>query len=159
MMASKEAKALKMIPKGFASWKFSVMDGSESVADVVDRGWWPGKAKLTIQGATYKAYRERAMSGAFVLESAAGVLARAEKPSALRRSFVIEHSGRRYTLRAESALRRELLLFDDSKHIGSLSPEGAFTRRATVNLPREWALPVRVFVVWLAVMLWNASDH
>ncbi len=100
---------------------------------------------------------KRTMSGAFVLESGAGVLARAEKPSALHRSVVIEHSGRRYTLRAKSALRHELLLFDDFKQIGSLSPEGILARGATVDLPREWVLPVRIFVMWLASMLWN--DH
>lgn len=156
MSASKDANALKMIPEGF-SWKFSVKDGSEAITDVVDRSWWLNKGEFILRGTTYRAHREHAMSGAFVLESDVGVLARAEKPSALRRSLVIEHSGRRYTLRARSALRHELLLFDDFKQIGSLSPEGILSRGATVDLPREWALPVRIFVMWLASMLWN--DH
>jgi hypothetical protein len=157
MMASAEANVLKMIPKAF-SREFSVMDGSQAVANVVDLSWWRRKGELTIQGGAYKVHRERAMSGAFVLESAAGVLARAEKPGVLRRCLVIEHSDRRYTLHAKSPLRRELLLFDDSKQIGSLSPEGVFTRRATADLPRVWPLPVRVFVIWLAVMLWKSSE-
>jgi hypothetical protein len=65
------------------------------------------RGELTIQGATFKAHRERMMSGA----------------------FVIEHSGRRYPLRAKSAL------------------------------PREWTVPARVFIIWLAVMLWKSSEH
>jgi hypothetical protein len=38
-MASKEAYVLKMNPKGFASRKFSAMDESKAVADVVGVGW------------------------------------------------------------------------------------------------------------------------
>ena len=52
------------------------------------------------------------MSGDFILESVAGPeLARAEKPSAFRRSFVIRHAGRSYTLRATSMW--QFTLFDD----------------------------------------------
>ena len=148
---------LSMIPKRF-SWTFSLMDGSKSVADVVDLSWWSDKGEVTIQGVTYKVYRQRAMSGAFVLESADGVLARAEKPSVFRRSLVVEHSGRQYTLRATSAFRREFLLLDGSKRIGSISPEGIFTRRAAVDLPPTWPLHVRVFIVWLTVMLWKQDE-
>ena len=108
-----------------------------------------------VQGVTYTARREGLMSGAFLLESTAGVVARATKPSALRRPLIVEHSGRRYTLRAASALRREFALLDGSTRIGSLSPEGTFTRRAAVDLPSVLPLTVRVFIVWLTVMLWK----
>ena len=145
---------LRMIPKWF-SWTFSVIDGAEPVAHAVDRSWWSDKGELTIEGVTYTARREGVMSGEFVLESTAGVLARATKPSAFRRSLIVEHAGRRYTLRAVSALRREFVLLDGSTRIGSLSPEGIFTRRAAVDLPPALPLTVRVFIVWLTVMLWK----
>ena len=98
------------------------------------------------------------MSGAFVLESTAGVLARARKPSAWRRSLIVEHSGRQYTVRATSAFRREFVLLDGCTRIGSVSPEGIFTRRAAVDLPQTWPLPVRVFIIWLTVMLWKQDE-
>ena len=145
---------LKMIPKRF-SWSFSLMDGSEPVARSVDRSWWSDKGELTVQGVTYTARREGVMRSAFVLESTAGVLARATKPSFLRRSLIVEHSGRQYTLRAASAFRRGFVLLDGSTRIGSLSPEGFFTRRAAVDLPQALPLTVRVFIVWLAAMLWK----
>ena len=34
-------------------------------------------------------------------------------------------------------------------------PEGLFTRRARINLPEELPLPVRVFMIWLTVILWK----
>ena len=148
---------LKMIPKTF-SWTFSVMDGTEPVAHAVDLSWWSDKGELTVQGITYTARREGVMSGAFVLESTAGVVARATKPSALRRSLIVEHLGHQYMLRATSALRREFVLLDGSTRIGSLSPEGLFTRRAAVDLPPTLPLVVRVFIIWLTAMLWKHDE-
>ena len=146
---------LKMVTKGLLPWKFTVMAGPREIAEVVDHGWWPLKGELAIEGARYQARRERVMSGAFVFESAGVVLARASKRSVLRRSFVIEHSGRHYTLRPKSAFHRDLQLLDGSTHLGSLTPESVVKRRANVDLPREWPLAIRVFVIWLAVMLWQ----
>ena len=71
---------------------------------------------------------------------------------------LVEHSGRQYTLRATSALRREFILLDGSTRIGSLSPDGIFTRRADVDLPSTLPLTVRVFIIWLTVMLWKHDE-
>jgi hypothetical protein len=148
---------LKAIPKRWFSWDFAVRKGSQPVADI-DVSWWREKGLLTVEGTTYEVYREGAFSGAFILASAGSALARAEKPSAFRRSFIIEHAGRQYTLRAKSAWGREFLLLDGPREIGSLSPEGLFTRRATVDLPEHLPLAVRVFIIWLAVLLWKRES-
>lgn len=39
--------------------------------------------------------------------------------------------------------------------IGSTQIRGLFSRRIQVDLPRELALAKRVFIVWLAVILWK----
>jgi hypothetical protein len=148
---------LKAVPKSWFSWDFTVMDESRPVAEI-DVSRWREKGLLTVEGATYQVYREGLMSGAFVLESAGSALARAEKPSAFHRSFIIEHAGKRYTLRARSAFGREFLLLDGAKEIGSLSPEGFFTRRARANLPELLPLPVRIFILWLAFILWKRES-
>lgn len=148
---------LTMIPKMF-SWTFSVMDGADQVAHVVDLSWWADKGEFTVHNVTYTARREGVVSGAFILESAAGVLARAVKPSALRRSLIVEHAGREYTLRAASAFRREFVLLDGATRIGSLSPEGLVTRRAAVDLPPALPLVVRVFIIWLTATLWKHDE-
>ena len=145
---------LMVVPKWF-SWTFSVLDGEDSVAKSVDLSWWSDKGQLTVEGVTYTARRTGVMSGPFVLESATGVVARATKPSAFRRSFIVEHAGRQYTLRATSSLRRQFILLDASTRIGSISPEGIFTRRAAVDLPSTLPLTVRVFIIWLTVTLWK----
>lgn len=145
---------LKAIPTSWFSWDFTVTDGTQPVANI-DISWWREKGELTVQGAAYQVYREGLMSGAFILEKGGAVMARAEKPSAFRRSFIIEHAGRQYTLRAKAALGREFLLLEGEREVGSISPEGIFTRRASVALPESLPLPVRVFITWLTVILWK----
>lgn len=145
---------LKVIPKAW-SYTFSVTDGTESVAQAVDLSWWRDKGELRIQDDIYTARREKS---SYVLESAAGVLARTERPRRWHRELVIDHSGRRYTLRAKSAFRREFLLLDGPVQIGSISPEGLFTRSAAVELPKFFPLFLQVFVIWLVMMLWKHED-
>ncbi len=148
---------LKLIPKGWLSWNFTALKELQAVADI-DVAWWREKGVLFVQGAAYTVYREGLMSGAFILESAGSVLARAQKPSAFRRCFKIEHAGRQYTLRAKSPFGRTFILHLDDREIGSISPEGLFTRRATVDFPQDMQLPVQIFIVWLAVILWKRES-
>lgn len=145
---------LKVIPKSW-SYTFSVMDGTDAVAQAVDLSWWRDKGELRLQGATYTARRDKS---AYLLESAGGVLARAEQPRKWRRELFIEHSGPRYTLRAKSAFRRDLLLLEGAAQIGSISPEWLFSRNAAVELPKEFPLYLQVFVIWLAMTLWKHAD-
>jgi hypothetical protein len=149
---------LRLIPKSSFSWRFTAFDESVEVADL-DTSTWREKATLTIQGVKYSVYREGLMSGDFILESAEAELARAEKPSVFRRCFVINHAGRLYTLRATSSFTRRLVFLDDSREVGSIASEGFFTRRAIVDLPDEIPLPVKIFIAWLAVILWKRESH
>ena len=150
---------LKAIPQSWFSWNFSISDGAQSVADL-RVSWWREHGQLTVQGQPYRVYRDGFLGvrGAFILESAGVIVARAEKPSALRRCFHIEYAGRQYTLRATSAFRRAFHLLDGTNVIGSLTPEGIFTYRTTVDLPDELPLPVQVFMIWLTVILWQRDE-
>jgi hypothetical protein len=148
---------LRAIPKGWLSWDFVVKQGSQTLAEI-DVSWWREQGELAVRGRTYKVFREGLMSGAFVLESAGSVLARAEKPSAFRRSFAIEHAGRQYTLRSKSAFGRAFELLDGPRAIGSISPEWIFSRRASADLPEDLPLEVRVFIIWLTIILWKRES-
>jgi hypothetical protein len=148
---------LTAVPTRWFSWEFTVNEGSRSVA-TIDVSWWREQGTLTVGGVDHRVYREGMLSGSFILEAAGSVVARAMKPSAFRRAFVIEHGGRRYVLQAASVLRRRMVLLEGDRTIGSLAPQGAFTRRADVDLPLDLPLAVRVFVIWLAVILWKRES-
>ncbi len=148
---------LTATPKHWFSWDFVVLEGSQAVAEI-DISWWRERGVLTVSGVDYHVYRQGVMSGDFILERGGLALARAEKPSAFHRSFIVEHQAKRYTLRTRSMFRRAFLLLEGEREIGSVCPEGVFTRRATVVLPADWPLPVKVFIIWLAVVLWKRES-
>jgi len=145
---------LTAIPKHWLSWDFTVLQGSEPVA-AIDVSWWRENGELTVAGSRYRVRREGLMSGAFILESAGSVLARAEKTGVFVRSFAIEHAGRHYQLRARSAFGRKFAFGDGSQVTGSISPVGLFAHRARADLPAHLPLAVQIFILWLAIILWK----
>jgi hypothetical protein len=145
---------LRAVPNSWFFWDFTILD-DERVIGTIDLAWVREAGELSLDGATYRVYRDGLLGGAFVLEEEGRVLARAEKTSALTRAFDVEYNRRSYRLRAESALRRRFVLYRDDREIGSVRPEHAFTYRAIIDLPGEIALPAKIFMTWLAIILWK----
>ena len=144
---------MKAIPKHSFSWHFTLMDGPRTLAQL-DTSWWREKGTLTIEGVEHRAYRESLM-GHFVLESGGATVARATKPSVFQRKFVIMHNGVQYTLRSQSPFRRSFAVLQGDTKIGSIAPEGVFTRKADVDLPKDLPLRLKAFILWLTVLLWK----
>lgn len=149
---------LTVIPKSWFSWDFTLMEGSRAVADI-DVSRWREKGMLTVDGIDYMVYRKGFMSGTFILELDGTELARAEKPNAFHRAFRIEYADKQYTVRAKSVFRRGFLLLDGDREIGTLLPKGVFSRQATAEFPEEIPLRVKVFIIWLAVILWRRESN
>src|SRR5262249_10933633 len=148
---------LKAVPKHWFSWDFTIIEGVQLLAEI-DVSWWREKGFLKVHGTSYRVYREGLASGDFILEYNGSILTRAMKPRALHPFLTIEYSGTQYTLRAKSFFRRAFLLLRGSEQVGSLSPEGVFTRRAQIDLPEELPLEMKVFIVWLAIILWKRQS-
>ena len=148
---------LTLAPRNWFTWNFSVLDGERPLAEV-NLSSWRERGTLTIEGADYSVYRE-SLIGDFLLEQSGRVLARAEKPSMFRRSFIIRYKEKPYTLRAQSAFRRAFVLLDGEREIGSIVPENAFTRNSVVTLPDEWPLPIKSFAIWLTIVHWRRDAN
>jgi hypothetical protein len=151
---------LELVPQGWFSWNFKVLEHGSPVAEI-DMSSWGERGELAIAGAMYRTYRERALGGLFILESNGAQVATAEKPSAFQRSFSLAHEGKNYILKAASSFGRKFVLLDGegNREIGSIRPAGVFTRKATLELPDELPLPVRVFVLWLTLILWKRQSE
>jgi len=147
-------RILRAAPRAWYSYTFDVASSGHTVAEIALSSWRE-RAALTVVGHGYKAYRERFFSGAFLLEADGGIVARAEKPSAFRREFVINHAGTRWTLRASSPLRRQFVLMSGELEVGSVRPESFLRRAATVTLPSALPLVVSIFIVWLVLLMWK----
>jgi hypothetical protein len=148
---------LQATPRGWFSWNFVVSEGETEVADI-RLAMLREAGELVVQQNTYRVNREGIMSGAFVMQKDDLEIARAEKHSAFQRSFQIAQDGRSYTLGAESAFRRRFFLTEGGNQVGSVYPLNAFTRKCVVDLPTDISLPVRVFMVWLVIILWKRDS-
>jgi hypothetical protein len=157
---------LHAIPSAWYSSKFEITRCGRELG-LLKPSWWSERATFSVKDVEFEMYRESLM-GDFVLAFEGAVLARADKPSAFERRFVLTVEERRYVLESESAFRRAFRLratdgetgdgdVEPGEVVGRIAPEGALTRDTTVDLPEALPLPVQAFCFWLVLVLWNRA--
>lgn len=145
------------VPAAWFSSKFKlVRDGRE--VGLLEPAALSERATFAVKDVAFEFYRE-GLVGDFVLAFEDAALARADKPSALTRRFVVIVEDRRYVLEAESALQRAFVFRNEGDEAvrGRIAPKGALTRKATIDLPDDLPLPVQAFCFWLVLVLWNRA--
>ncbi len=145
-------------PAGWFSWDFEVYEEAGRLAGEVRLSAWRERGSVAIGGVEYRVTRE-GMLGAFVLEGPGGVAAQAEKPSAFSRAFALEYGGRQLTLKAAAVWSRRFVLGDAGATIGAVVPAGIFSRQARAELPEDNPPEVRLFVIWLSLMMWRRETR
>jgi hypothetical protein len=148
---------LEAVPSNIFSSTFRLEEQGRLLGEV-NASLWRDKARLEIQDGTYEFFREGQCGGDFVLEHNGNILARASKPSAFKNRFEVELPNRHLIFRKKAVLSRSFALFDGEKQVGSVYPVGIFTRRSNIDLPSDWPLPLRVFVFWLAFIIWKRQN-
>ena len=149
---------LEAIPTNLFSYNFRLQQGNELVGEV-DVSMFREKAQVELQDGSYTLRREGLWSGDYLLEKDDRVIARAAKIGLFQPSFEIElPNNRSVLLRRLSMWNRRFGLFEGEKQIGSVYPAGVFTRRSNIDLPGEWPLIDRVFVFWLAFLIWKRQN-
>src|SRR5262245_14318386 len=145
---------LSAVPKHWYEWNFHLHDDRRVVGEI-EMSKWKEKATLVVNGECCQTYREGACFGAFVLECAGKIIAKAVKPSAFAKKFIVRHGPRELTLEVESAFRRTMVLFEQGIRIGTIAPESTFSRSARIDLPNSLPPIVQAFITWLALVLWK----
>ena len=148
---------LEAIPTDLFSYNFRLQQQNELVGEV-EVSMFREKARVELQEGSYTLRREGLWSGDFLLEKDDRVIARATKTGVFSCSFDVELPNRNVTLRKMSIWNRRFGLFDGDKQIGSVYPVGIFTRRSNIDLPGDWPLVNRIFVFWLAFIIWKRQN-
>ena len=147
---------LTAVRKRWFSWDYTISEGSRDLADIT-MARWRESGVVTVQGVAFRASREGRMSGDFRLQGPGATVARASKPSAFRRAFVVAHEGDHYILRSRSLVSRAFVLLKGEREVGSVTPTSIFSRSAVIDLPADLPLPVRAFIVWLVIISWKRA--
>ena len=150
---------LEAVPKNIFANNFYLQQQNRVLGEI-DNSIWREKGQLELQEGkgTYLLYRERYFGGDFVLERNGTVVARASKPSALYNTFEVKLPDRRVVLRKPSVWNRRFNLFDGEKQVGSIYPLNVFTRRANIDVPADWPLPIKAFLFWLVFIIWKRQQ-
>ena len=146
---------LRAEPNSLFSWDFTVYDDGAPVAEI-DLAWVREVGDVVIDGVACQMYRD-GMLGEFVLEAGGFTLVRAVKFSVFLRTFEITYDDQTYTLKAPNPLMRTFALFHGEQRIGVIKPDHSMTRKMTANLPETLPLAVRVFIVWLVIVMWKRA--
>ena len=148
---------LEIVPQAWYSWDFRVLEAGEEVARL-DRAWVRERGVFELDGDTYEIRRTSVLRGSFLLQRGTVVVARAEKPSLFRRAFDIRVGAVPFRLEAVSALRREFRVLRAGVPAGTIRPVSAFRRTAIADLAPGIPLPVRLFLIFLTLVLWKRRD-
>jgi hypothetical protein len=147
---------LQLEPTRWFSWAFTVADDGKPLG-TLDISVWRERGEIAVAGQTFTVVRKGLASSEFRLESAGTIVATATKPSVFRREFAVMFSGRTLRLRPRSAWARALALIEGEREVGEVR-RGMWSRRATATVPDTLPLPVRFFVLWLALLVWKRDD-
>jgi hypothetical protein len=160
---------LRAVHKSWFSHDFTVFDHTGQPVAQADLSSWRERTKLDIGGTHYDASAQKREAKEFLLENESGqrvaVVEKVEPPSTWKDRFLkssewkdrfpFEHGGNRYELRKEST-KAYVIAREGVGSVGSVRLEGGwFSREWTVDLPEELPLEVKVFLVWVVVVLWR----
>ena len=146
---------LRAEPNSMFSWDFTVYDDGVPIAEI-DLAWIREAGEVVIDDVPCEMYRD-GMLGEFVLEASGFTLVRADKFSVFLREFTIIYDEAEYTLKAQSPFVRTFELLQNDERIGLIEPDHIFTRKMTADLPETLPLAVRVFIIWLVIVLWKRA--
>ncbi len=149
---------LEAVPTNLFSTNFRLEQESQLVGEL-DPSLWRSKATLELEDGTYNLYRETALGGDYLLEHNGTIVSRASKLSVFRDKFAVQVGNKLVELRKLKWATRKFGLFDGDTQLGGIYPQGLFTKRASIDLPKEWPLANRVFMFWLAFLMWKRDSQ
>jgi len=149
---------LQLVPESWLTWNYDLLNGDRLIAGIKVASL-PESGTFSIDGSSYSARRAGIFSGEYTLELNGQIIARAHKPSAFVNSFEIQYSGRSCTLKKESFIGRSFVLIEGERQTGSIRAKGLLSRKADVELPEQIPLPVKVFILWLGILLWRREAN
>jgi hypothetical protein len=124
----------------------------------IDGSVWREQATAILGTTTYALYREGVLRGSYIIERARQVIAYAHKTDVFRARFEVASGNQTFVLRKTSVWRQTFEVSRDGEQIGIIKPVGIFKRRGILDGAPSISLEVRVFLVWIALMMWRRQD-
>lgn len=147
---------IECLPTSVCSWDFTA-SGLSAGAAAIAFDWLTEQGIIEIGPHSYDVRKHGFFSGHWTLEQVGNVIAHAQKPSAMTRSFELSSDGIALTVQAQSPFGRDFEIVCGEKVIGQIVPAHAFTRRAVIECANTIPEHLQLFSFWLAVLTWKRS--
>jgi len=146
-------------PRGICSWNY-LLDGEGHRAEA-GFNWVGEQGHLSVDGERYEVRKPGWLRGEWELVAGSGLLARAKKTSAFRRSFELSSAGGGQGLLKAASLFGRSMTLTGSDADCAIAPVHVFTRRATIEGEiRDFRIVA--FAFWLTILIWRretATNH
>ncbi len=144
---------LRIIRQGWFLPRFKVFENDVEVAEFNFK-LASKKMNLKSQGVAYEfeARETNFSGGSYVIESNNSILAVAERPGIFGKTFSFVLGERQYQLGPEPGWMPRFILLEGEQQVGRIYSEKG---QIIAELPTDLSLPVRVFMLWLIMLLWN----
>lgn len=149
---------IEFLPRSLCSWDFTA-HGLSSGPAVIAYEWITEQGMIVVGKSCYDVKKHGLFSGHWTLELVGRVIAQAQKPSALFRSFEVSSDEVCFTLAAQSPFQRAFEIVSEDRVVGSIVPAHAFTRRAVMECSDAISEHVQLFAFWLAALTWKRSAN
>ncbi|MGD9128619.1 MAG: hypothetical protein PVH19_14680 [Planctomycetia bacterium] len=147
-------------PRHWFSWCFHILDEEGNLLTDISQHWFREQGEFSIGEYTFQLQRDSMWDGLFSLRENDSVLVSAQKTSMFLRSFEVQIGNTFYTLKAENAFTRKFVLRDqEGRYWGEVRPKHPFTRRSEISFSNEFPVAIRVFLFWLALILWRRAEN
>ena len=122
------------------------------------KSFWRRRAELVLPGATLHARARGVFRLRFFLERDGQVVATAVQRNVLRNDVDLELGGVTCLMQRRGLLARKFDVLSDEP-LGSIVRQGWVGKRALIDLPPEWPLPLQFFTYFIVVVIWNRMEH
>lgn len=133
----------------------------------LDQASFRERATVTLDGTPYTFSHHR-LQRAYTLEVAGREVARARREGLVRRIFEVTADGgaagasplalRLQQRRSLLSLSHRFDVSDGRDVVATIRRPNLFGRRAQADFPPSIPLPVQVFLLWIALMMWKRDD-
>ena len=137
-------------PLGWASFGARILSGNEELAQLQISSFRL-KGSFEVNGDTFTIEPRGFFQVNADLKKGISIIARVEKPSALRRRFEVSSGGHRLVLESRTWSGRDYVLLLGSQEVGWIRKEGFIGRRLSMEFPDDVPLFLQVFLAYIVI--------
>lgn len=138
-------------PTGWTSWNARITADDRELT-VLSVSFWKSRGTFRLEGEEYLIEPRGFWQTSVDMKRGATVIARVEKPSFLRRNFLITSAGHRMELRCRSWWGREYALVVEGREVGSVTRKGLTGRKVRLEFPEKVPTVLQILLAYLVLV-------